>query len=78
MEIPAVLFADQGNWIVHSACPPHLEYLAAIDQLLIRQDVDCLGGTCFVKKIYFNTDLPVMWGRSTQAGFAPLEFSRIG
>ena len=35
-------------------CPPGLEYLTAIDQVLVQQQIELLEGTLFVYSSYLN------------------------
>ena len=48
----------QMNWMpapqAPMGCPPGLEYLTAIDQVLVQQQIELLEGTLFVHSSYLN------------------------
>ena len=48
----------QMNWMpapqAPMGCPPGLEYLTAIDQVLVQQQIELLEGTLFVYSSYLN------------------------
>lgn len=48
----------QMNWMpppqAPMGCPPGLEYLTAIDQVLVQQQIELLEGTLFMYSSYLN------------------------